>query len=58
MSKQTSSSSEKKHTMATEIETLEPELVKKLQTSTPTETKECVKTGGITAGGKGNLKQK
>ena len=53
MIKQTSSSSEKKHTMTTEIETLEPELMKKLQISTPTETKECVK-----AGGKGNLRQK
>jgi len=49
-----SSSSEKKTTMATEIETLEPELVKKLQISNPTETKDCVKI--TTTGGKGNLK--
>jgi len=49
-----SDNSEKETTMATELETLEPELVKKLQISNPTETKDCVKI--TTTDGKENIK--
>jgi len=49
-----SDNSEKEDTMASGFETFEPELVKKLQISNPTETKDCVKI--TTTGGKGNLK--
>ena len=49
-----SENSEKEITMAAELETLEPELVKKLQISNPTETKDCVKI--TTIDGKGNIK--
>jgi len=48
-----SDNSEKETAMVTEIETLEPELMKKLQISNPTETKDCVKI--TTTGGNGNL---
>jgi len=46
-----SDNSEKDATTPTGLETFEPELVKKLQISNPTETKDSVK---ITTGVKGN----
>jgi len=49
-----SDNSEKETTMAAELETLEPVLMKKLQISNPTETKDCVKIS--TTDGKGNIK--